>query len=136
MPHFDKHFTLNEANSLIPRLREIFRSLRSLLEEAREYHANPANLEQTLKGRTNGSRSQYEQRRQEFQHRLNGLVSEITDQGIVIQDIERGLIDFPSIVDGEEVFLCYELADGDDIQFWHELDAGYAGRKSLPDDFF
>ncbi|MEW6236931.1 MAG: DUF2203 domain-containing protein [Candidatus Omnitrophota bacterium] len=136
MPHFDKHFSLNEANSLIPRLREIFHSMRALLEEAREFHANPSNLAQGLKGRTNGTQFHHVRRRNEFQHRLNSLVSEIADQGIVIQDIERGLIDFPSIIEGEEVFLCYELSDGDEIQFWHELDAGYAGRKSLPVDFF
>ena len=60
-------------------------------------------------------------------------LTEITDQGIVIQDIDRGLIDFPAFIHGEEVFLCYELSDGDRIQYYHGLNAGYAGRQKLPE---
>lgn len=52
----------------------------------------------------------------------------------MIQDVSRGLIDFPAIIGGDEVFLCYELTDGDSITTYHHLDAGYAGRQPLPDD--
>src|SRR5204863_149486 len=61
----------------------------------------------------------------------NRLLEDLANRGIVIQDWRRGLIDFPHIRDGEEVLLCYELADGGEIQFFHELDAGYAGRQAL-----
>jgi hypothetical protein len=52
------------------------------------------------------------------------------DRGIVLRDLDRGLIDFPAIRDGREVYLCW--IDGEpDIGFWHDLDAGYAGRRPL-----
>ncbi len=49
---------------------------------------------------------------------------------IQVKDLDRGLIDFPAIIGGKEVFLCWEL-DEADIEFWHDLDAGYAGRERL-----
>jgi hypothetical protein len=50
--------------------------------------------------------------------------------GVQIKDFERGLVDFPHIRDGREVFLCWELHEGD-IEFWHDIDAGYTGRERL-----
>lgn len=49
---------------------------------------------------------------------------------IFIKDLARGLVDFPSLVGDKEIFLCWE-ADEDDIEFWHDLDAGYSGREKL-----
>ena len=49
---------------------------------------------------------------------------------IQIKDLERGLIDFPAIIGGREVFLCWEQGE-EDIEFWHDLDTGYAGREKL-----
>lgn len=57
-------------------------------------------------------------------------ISGITSRGIQIKDLDRGLVDFPHLRHGREVFLCWELED-DDIEFWHELDSGYAGRERL-----
>ena len=51
-------------------------------------------------------------------------------RGIVLRDLDSGLIDFPSVRDGREIYLCW--IDGeDDIEFWHDLDAGFAGRQPL-----
>jgi hypothetical protein len=50
--------------------------------------------------------------------------------GVQIKDFDRGLVDFPHLREGREVFLCWEL-DEDDIAFWHDIDAGYAGRERL-----
>lgn len=49
---------------------------------------------------------------------------------IQIKDLDRGLIDFPALLAGKEVFLCWEQGE-EDIEFWHDLDAGYAGREAL-----
>ena len=57
-------------------------------------------------------------------------ISDITSRGIQIKDLDRGLVDFPHLRNGREVFLCWELED-DDIEFWHEVDSGYAGRERL-----
>jgi hypothetical protein len=61
---------------------------------------------------------------------LRGGVTAFAEREIVLRDLDRGLIDFPALRDGEEVYLCW--IDGEpDIDFWHELDAGYAGRQPL-----
>jgi hypothetical protein len=58
------------------------------------------------------------------------LLAEFQNREIVIKDIERGLVDFPAIIGGREVFLCWEK-DEEDIEFWHDIDSGYAGRERL-----
>lgn len=63
----------------------------------------------------------------------NGLVETLVDEGIVIQDIRRGLIDFPGWRGGEEILLCYELKDGPRITHWHSLTEGFAGRRPIDD---
>lgn len=57
-------------------------------------------------------------------------ISGITSRGIQIKDLDRGLVDFPHLRNGREVLLCWELED-DDIEFWHEIESGYAGRERL-----
>ena len=57
-------------------------------------------------------------------------MAEFAERDIVLRDLDRGLIDFPAVREGREVYLCW--VDGeDDIAFWHDLDAGYAGRQPL-----
>ncbi len=113
-------------------MREVFAEINQLIKETQPV---PKMMEMLEPGRTNGKQHNSARHRDDIRSALNDLVTEITDHGIVIQDIQRGLIDFPSFIDGEEVFLCYELEDGDTISFYHPLDSGYAGRKPLPDDF-
>ena len=61
---------------------------------------------------------------------LQSRLAELERREIVLRDLDRGLIDFPAVRDGREVYLCW--VDGEpDIAFWHELDAGYAGRQAL-----
>jgi hypothetical protein len=61
---------------------------------------------------------------------LQATMADLDEREIVLRDLDRGLIDFPAIRDGQEVYLCW--VDGEpDIGFWHELDAGYAGRREL-----
>lgn len=62
--------------------------------------------------------------------KLKGILQEFSSREIQIKDLDRGLIDFPGFVGGREVFLCWEKGE-EDIEFWHELDTGYAGREPL-----
>jgi hypothetical protein len=57
-------------------------------------------------------------------------LAEFQKREIQVKDIDRGLIDFPAIINGKEVFLCWEQ-DEEDIEFWHDLESGYAGRERL-----
>jgi hypothetical protein len=61
---------------------------------------------------------------------LSRAVGELEAMDIVLRDLDRGLIDFPAIRDGHEIYLCW-LLDEDEIGFWHEPDAGFAGRQPL-----
>lgn len=61
---------------------------------------------------------------------LQADAAALAEREIVLRDLDRGLVDFPSIRERHEVYLCW--IDGEpDIAFWHELDAGYAGRQEL-----
>ncbi len=56
---------------------------------------------------------------------------ELEALGIQIKDYGRGLIDFPSLRDGRVVLLCWQLGEGDQIEWWHETEAGFAGRQPI-----
>ena len=58
-------------------------------------------------------------------------VDHLRDQGIEIKSIDHGLIDFPSLRGGRVVYLCWRLGEGAAIRYWHEIDAGFAGRQKL-----
>jgi hypothetical protein len=62
--------------------------------------------------------------------RLEALVQRIQELGVLIKDVNTGLLDFPSLRDGKLVYLCWRYGE-DDIRFWHEVDSGFAGRQSI-----
>lgn len=62
---------------------------------------------------------------------LSRALAELEAVDIVVRDVDRGLVDFPALRDGEEVYLCWVISEEEDIGFWHGLDAGYPGRRSL-----
>ncbi len=62
---------------------------------------------------------------------LRDIASAIAERGIEIKDLSRGLIDFPSLRNGRIVHLCWQLGEPLEIEFWHEQDGGFAGRKPL-----
>ncbi len=62
---------------------------------------------------------------------LTNRVAELDNLGIQLKDFERGLIDFPTIRDGRVVLLCWQLGEGDELEWWHDVDAGFAGRTRL-----
>ena len=66
---------------------------------------------------------------QDFE-KLDLLVHHILDTGVLIKDINIGLLDFPAFKDGREVYLCWQYGEGE-IAFWHEIEAGYAGRQPI-----
>jgi hypothetical protein len=61
---------------------------------------------------------------------LAGVVEEIQELGVLVKDLDSGLVDFPSIRDGRDVLLCWRLGE-DEVAFWHGYDDGFAGRRPL-----
>lgn len=137
MAHFMVHFTLDEANALLPWVRGIFTRVQALLQELARVVADPP--EAMPRGFANGNGHGHgspppplsDEERQERLDTVNALLRQVLERGIVIQDVERGLIDFPALRGAGEVLLCYELADGERIGFWHGLHDGYAGRRPI-----
>ncbi len=123
---FQKHYTLEEARALLPQLRAWLAELNELRRQLKQADER---IGQMMAGGVDaGGASVNEQIKllAQFQQ----TIQKFRQREIQIKDLERGLIDFPSLLGGREVFLCWELED-DDIEFWHELDAGYAGRERL-----
>jgi hypothetical protein len=86
--------------------------------------------------RQNGHAAQareLEARIQEVTEDLAAGIDQVTAMGIDIKSLEHGLIDFPSLREGRVVFLCWRLGEGPTIRFWHDIDAGFAGRRPLTD---
>ncbi len=123
---FQKHYTRDEARALLPQIRQWLKRLARLqadLEKLEERLGGLMAPGSDLGGNLVNARvktiADLEEVRLEFRRRE-----------ILVKDIARGLVDFPAIVGGREVFLCWEQ-DEEDVEFWHELDAGYAGRERL-----
>ena len=123
-----KLFTLEEANALIPELRPKLARVRELYAEVgemREHAKAAAGASQFGGGMEGGSgyvRSLYE---------IGKFTTEINEAGVQLKDYTRGLIDFPTRRGDRVVLLCWELGEGDEIEWWHDTDAGFAGRQPL-----
>jgi hypothetical protein len=61
---------------------------------------------------------------------MQEILADFQQRQIFIKDLTRGLVDFPAIIGGKEVFLCWE-SDEEDVEFWHDLETGYGGREKL-----
>jgi hypothetical protein len=124
-----RYFTLQEANETLnairPLMDEVQRIRKKILEKQPE--AWPA-LEKSL---GNGGNRALSNMVQDFE-KLDELVHRIHETGTLIKDINMGLLDFPALKDGREVYLCWQYGEGE-IAFWHEVEAGYAGRQPVED---
>jgi hypothetical protein len=149
---FGRHYAYDEAQGRIPWVRSVFGRIHGVLRSLE----HPAELGPAFSESFGVVRSDDRQTHpllqdipqltspevlierltaEEKKELLHGLVRGLKAEGIIVQDVRRGLVDFPSWKDGREVLLCYELADGDLLGYWHEVDAGYAGRQEIqPDD--
>lgn len=127
-------FTLDEANHLLPWLRERLAELDKLREALAQAQEQIGEVHR--KSRTNGAVSNEQnakltQRTSESAERqANAVIEAIMQQGIILRDPTRGLVDFPSVRYGREVYLCW-LRDESGISHWHDIDTGFAGRQPL-----
>lgn len=62
---------------------------------------------------------------------LTSQTGELEALGVQLKDFDRGLVDFPSLREGRVVLLCWQIGDGDELQWWHDVEAGFAGREPL-----
>lgn len=123
-----KLFTLEEANALLPEIRKKLVRIQKLyatVAEMREEASAAASASEFGGGMEGGSgyvHSLYE---------IGKITTEINAAGVQLKDYTRGLIDFPSRRGDRIVLLCWQLGEGDEIEWWHDTEAGFAGRQPL-----
>jgi hypothetical protein len=124
-----KLFTIQEANALLPSVRiilaKIQRAHRKLLLYREEAKKASAAAEQGGGGIDSGVAYAA------ILTELTIQLSELESLGVQLKDFERGLVDFPSLREGRVVLLCWQLGEGDELEWWHDVDAGFAGRTPL-----
>lgn len=125
---FKKHYTTEEAQDLIPQLRQWLQELQRLREAVSQADTR---LTQLL-GTGNDPGGDLVNNWIRDLCGIRRLLALFQSREIQIKDLERGLLDFPALMGGREVFLCWE-ADEDRIEYWHDLETGYTGREKLPE---
>jgi len=124
----ERHYTLAEASELLPRVVELVERMRSARDRLGDREAREALSEA---GPTNGGGDPGRTVSEGFVE-LRDSMAELRELDVVLRDIDRALLDFPSIRDGHEVYLCWQEGE-DAIEYWHEPEAGFAGRQPLDD---
>lgn len=124
-------FTLDEAHALLPELIPLLTDLRATKAAHDEARRALGRLSPAMRGNGHGAEALALGRSlAEATVRLAAGIRRIADEGVELKDLDLGLIDFPSPRDGRVVLLCWRLGEGP-IGFWHEVDAGFAGRLPL-----
>ncbi|MCS7316145.1 MAG: DUF2203 domain-containing protein [Bryobacterales bacterium] len=134
-----RRFRLEEAERLLPELAAALREaieLKARFQQA-ENELRQATAHIALVGGASVNPKQLlarRGRRDALAARLKELIAGIESHGCLVKDLDIGLIDFPTWFNGREVFMCWRLGEPA-IQFWHEKDEGYRGRKPIDDEF-
>ena len=122
-----RYFTVEQANDELVLLRPIVAEILEIRQTILE--RQPEIWPSLQKAAGNGGGKVASQVALEFA-RLDELVRQIQASGALLKDINIGLLDFPSLREGREVYLCWRYGE-DSVQFWHDLDTGFAGRQRL-----
>jgi hypothetical protein len=123
-----RHYSLEEASALLPRVAELLATIRTARDRLGDTEARAA-LEAA--GQSNGGGEPGRVVSEGFLE-LRESMLELQEREIVLRDVDRGLVDFPALREGREVYLCWEEGEPE-IGFWHEPDAGFGGRRPLAD---
>lgn len=127
-------FTLDEANGLLPRVRPLVERMVELNGRLGDAERRRAELVGRIASNggdiTPGDVATVTADVAEQRTQLAAVVTEIQELGVLVKDLETGLVDFPSEREGEEILLCWRLGEGE-IAFWHGLEEGFAGRKPV-----
>ena len=124
-----KLFTVEEANALLPVVQETLRKIQDLRKRLARY-SGEAKL--AAEGAEHGGGGM--QTGMHYAILLTDFTTEMAQlesMGVQLKDFDRGLIDFPSMREGRVVLLCWQLGEGDELEWWHDMDAGFAGRTPL-----
>lgn len=122
-----RYFTLAEANAALETIRPLMDEVQSIRERMVSSRPDLWPIMQRSAG--NGGNAALSKVVKDFE-RLDALVHRILETGVEIKDLGSGLLDFRALRDGQEVYLCWKHGEAH-VQFWHELEAGFAGRQPI-----
>lgn len=134
-----KIFTLREAQALVPKLEPLLRTAVKAKAEVKEVDEELQGLAAriTMSGGMEidaGGVAEMKVRKMGAFQALQRCVEEIEDTGCLLKDLEQGLLDFPAMLGDREVYLCWKLGE-EQIEYWHHVEDGFAGRKRIEREF-
>lgn len=122
----ERHFTLDEANNLLDEIKPLIEEMIGLKKKLDSKGYDVYNHQYFGGSGPNGKGTFPEE-----MERLVELVKEISEGGVLLKSIDRGLVDFPHLrKNGDEVYLCWNFGEGE-IAYWHSIPEGFAGRRSI-----
>ncbi len=130
-----EYFTRAQAEALLPRLEASLREMQALRTELaeceRELHDAHVRIASNGHAPLDGLAALPTQVA-DLSRRLTECAREVSESGAIVKDLDMGLLDFPTLREGREVYLCWRLGE-ERIDWWHEVDAGLSGRRPLED---
>jgi hypothetical protein len=133
----ERHFTREEATALLEEVRPVAEALVAHRRALTVAAARRARITARISGNGGDFDPQEPRELDEQLEREAEAVKRAVEQlqrlGVLVKDLDRGLVDFPSLRDGEEVLLCWQVGE-EEIAHWHGVDEGFAGRKPLDFD--
>jgi hypothetical protein len=134
-----RRFNLREAESLLPRVKTLIEEAVALKAACQEAESSILRFTQKvmLYGGVLVDRERAlatRQRRDSALEKLKAAVERIQETGCMVKDLDKGLVDFPTLFHGREVYLCWKM-DEPSIAFWHGVEEGFAGRKQIDQEF-
>ena len=124
-----KLFTVAEANALLPTVQGILKRIQSARKRLTSYqHQAKAAAEQAEQG---GGGFGDGLRYANLLIELTAQTNELEVLGVQLKDFDRGLVDFPSLREGRVVLLCWQIGEGDEVEWWHNVEDGFAGRTPI-----
>ncbi|MEJ2010788.1 MAG: DUF2203 domain-containing protein [Anaerolineales bacterium] len=124
-----RFFTPDEANALLPSLIPL---IEKMLRERDELLVLQPELQQTMEKAISNGNSRLSGKALQAMTRLKETIAAVHALGVELKDVNRGLVDFPSLRGGEAVYLCWTFGENE-VAFWHTLESGFAGRQPLSD---
>ncbi|CAN5296139.1 DUF2203 domain-containing protein [soil metagenome] len=125
-----KLFTVSEANELLPTVRPKLEMIKAHYERVALYRES-ATAAAFAANESGGSGMEGGTAYVKSLYEIGKITTELHALGIELKDYTRGLIDFPSMREGRVVLLCWQLGEDDKIKYWHDIEAGFAGRQPL-----
>jgi hypothetical protein len=123
-PAEGRRFDLEEANAMLPGLRE---SLERMREARRVILDSGERVKDASAGNGGGAEANEYRDAVEL---LRREVERLSEEGLILRDVESGLVDFPTEREGRTVYLCWRVGE-DSVRFWHDPEAGFPGRRPL-----